>query len=100
MAHALNLNACATYANAAQPGIFARLQQALADHRAYRAVHDQLDALSDPGTASAVARGDRLGARSERSVPLPFATGPLRVTARRPSWTSASAPSTGQRPSI
>ena len=47
MAHALNLNAYATYANSAQPGILARLQQALADYRAYRAVHDQLDALSD-----------------------------------------------------
>ena len=47
MAHALNLNAYATYANAAQPGILARLQQALADYRAYRAVRDELDTLTD-----------------------------------------------------
>ena len=47
MAHALNLNAYATYAHAARPGIVARLQQALADYRAYRARHDELDALTD-----------------------------------------------------
>lgn len=47
MAHALNLNAYATYAHAARPGIVARLQQALADYRAYRALHDELDALTD-----------------------------------------------------
>lgn len=47
MAHALNLNAYATYAGATKPGILARLQQALADHRAYRAIHDELAAFSD-----------------------------------------------------
>ena len=47
MAHALNLNAYATYANSAEPGILARLQQALADYRAYRAVRDELDTLTD-----------------------------------------------------
>ena len=47
MAHALNLNAYTTYANSAQPGVLARLQQALADYRAYRALHNELDALTD-----------------------------------------------------
>lgn len=47
MAHALNLNAYATYANSAQPGILARLQQALENYRAYRAVRDELDTLTD-----------------------------------------------------
>jgi uncharacterized protein YjiS (DUF1127 family) len=45
MAHAINLNAYAYYAE--RPGIFARLRQAFADHREYLATYDELNALSD-----------------------------------------------------
>ena len=45
MAHAISLNAYAHHTD--QPGLFARLRQAVADHRAYRAIHDELSALSD-----------------------------------------------------
>jgi uncharacterized protein YjiS (DUF1127 family) len=45
MAHAINLNTYADYAE--QPGVFARLRQAVADHRAYLATYDELNALSD-----------------------------------------------------
>lgn len=47
MAHVINLSYAGYARPAAQPGILARLQQAFADHRAYRAIHDELDALSD-----------------------------------------------------
>ena len=39
------LNAYADFAE--RPGLFARLRQAVADHRAYRAIHDELNALTD-----------------------------------------------------
>jgi uncharacterized protein YjiS (DUF1127 family) len=45
VAHAINLNAYADYAE--QPGIFPRLRQAFADHRNYLATYDELNALSD-----------------------------------------------------
>jgi uncharacterized protein YjiS (DUF1127 family) len=45
MAHAINLNAYADYAE--QPGIFAHLRQSFADHRKYLATYDELNALSD-----------------------------------------------------
>ena len=45
MAHAINLNAYADYAE--QPGIFARLRQSFADYRKYLATYDELNALSD-----------------------------------------------------
>ena len=45
MAHAINLNAYADFAE--QPGLFARLRQAVADHRAYLAIYDELNALTD-----------------------------------------------------
>jgi uncharacterized protein YjiS (DUF1127 family) len=45
MAHAISYFDYADHA--AQPGILARLQQALADHRAYRAIRDELDAMRD-----------------------------------------------------
>jgi uncharacterized protein YjiS (DUF1127 family) len=45
MAHAINLNAYADHAD--RPGLFARLQQSFADYRAYLAMHEELDALSD-----------------------------------------------------
>jgi len=45
MAHAINLNAYADYAD--QPGIFARLRQRFADYRAYVATYDELNVLSD-----------------------------------------------------
>ncbi len=45
MAHAINLNAYANFAE--QPGIFARLRKAFADYRAYLATYDELNALSD-----------------------------------------------------
>ena len=45
MAHAINLNAYADFAE--QPGIFARLRQAFADHRKYLATYDELNSLSD-----------------------------------------------------
>jgi uncharacterized protein YjiS (DUF1127 family) len=45
MAHAINLNAYADHAE--QPGLFARLRQGFADYRAYLAIHEELDALSD-----------------------------------------------------
>ena len=45
MAHAINLNAYADYDE--QPGIFARLRKAFADHRKYLATCDELNALSD-----------------------------------------------------
>ena len=45
MAHAINLNAHADYAE--QPGIFARLRQAFADHRRFLATYDELNALND-----------------------------------------------------
>lgn len=45
MAHAINLNAYADYAE--HPGIFARLSRAFADHRKYLATYDELNALSD-----------------------------------------------------
>lgn len=44
MAHAINLNAYADYAE--QPGIFARLRQAFDDHRKYLATYNDLNALS------------------------------------------------------
>jgi len=45
MAHAIALNTYADYAG--QPGLLARLRQALADHRAYLATYDGLNALTD-----------------------------------------------------
>jgi uncharacterized protein YjiS (DUF1127 family) len=45
MAHAISLNAYADFAE--RPGLFARLRQAVADYRAYRAIHDELNALTD-----------------------------------------------------
>jgi len=45
MAHAINLNTYADFAE--QPGIFARVSQAFADHRRYLATYDELNALSD-----------------------------------------------------
>jgi uncharacterized protein YjiS (DUF1127 family) len=45
MAHAINLDAYTSYAE--QPGLFARLLQALADHRAYLSTYEELNALSD-----------------------------------------------------
>ena len=45
MAHAINLNAYADYAE--QPGIFARLRQSFADYRKYLATYDELNALND-----------------------------------------------------
>lgn len=45
MAHAINLNAYADYAE--QPGLFARLRQAFVDHREYLATYDELNALDD-----------------------------------------------------
>jgi uncharacterized protein YjiS (DUF1127 family) len=45
MAHAINLNAYAEYAE--QPGLFARLLESFADYRKYLATYDELSALSD-----------------------------------------------------
>lgn len=45
MAHAINLNAYADYAD--QPGFFARLRQGFADFRQYLAIYDELNALTD-----------------------------------------------------
>ena len=45
MAHAINLNAYADYAE--QPGIFARLRQSFVDHRKYLATYDELNSLND-----------------------------------------------------
>ena len=45
MAHAINLNAYADYAE--QPGVFASLRQSFADHRKYLGTYDELNALSD-----------------------------------------------------
>jgi uncharacterized protein YjiS (DUF1127 family) len=45
MAHAINLNAYADHAE--QPGLFARLRQSFGDYRAYLAISEELDALSD-----------------------------------------------------
>ena len=45
MAHAINLNAYADYAE--QPGIFSRLRQSFADHRKYLAIYNELNVLSD-----------------------------------------------------
>ena len=45
MAHAISLNAYADYPD--QPSLFARMRQAVANHRAYRAVYDELNALTD-----------------------------------------------------
>jgi uncharacterized protein YjiS (DUF1127 family) len=45
MAHAINLNAYADYAE--QPGIFARLRKTFADQRKYLATYDELNALND-----------------------------------------------------
>ena len=45
MAHAINLNAYADYAE--QPWIFARLRQSFADHRKYLATYNELNALRD-----------------------------------------------------
>ena len=45
MAHAINLNTYADFAD--QPGIFARLHQRFAEYRAYLATYDELNALSD-----------------------------------------------------
>ena len=44
MAHASNLNVYADYVE--EPGIFARLRQAIADQRAYLATYEELDALA------------------------------------------------------
>ena len=44
MAHAINLNAYADYAE--QPGIFARLRQSFADYLEYLATCEELNALS------------------------------------------------------
>lgn len=44
MAHAISLH---DYAAAGEPGLFARARKALADYQAYRAVLDELKALSD-----------------------------------------------------
>jgi uncharacterized protein YjiS (DUF1127 family) len=45
MAHAISLNSYADFAET--PGLFARFRQAVADRRAYRAIHDELNALTD-----------------------------------------------------
>ncbi len=45
MAHAITLNDNVSYAD--QPGFFARLHKVLADHRAYLATYNELNALSD-----------------------------------------------------
>ena len=45
MANAITLNDYASYAD--QPGLFARLYKVLADHRAYLATFNELNALSD-----------------------------------------------------
>lgn len=45
MAHAINANAYANHLQ--QPGLLARLRQALRDYRAYRRTFDELNALSD-----------------------------------------------------
>ena len=45
MAHAISLNDYAGHAE--QPGIFARLRQAIADQRAYLATYGELNALTD-----------------------------------------------------
>jgi len=45
MAHALHLNAFTLPGQ--DSGLFARLSRALADHREYRRIHDELNALSD-----------------------------------------------------
>ena len=45
MAHAINPDACTRFAE--RPGIFARLRQRLADHSAWLALRDELDAMSD-----------------------------------------------------
>jgi len=45
MAHAINLNTYADFAD--QPGIFARLRQRFAEYRAYLATYDELNALND-----------------------------------------------------
>ena len=45
MAHAITLNAYADTAD--QPGIFARLRQAFADHREYIAMCSELNGLTD-----------------------------------------------------
>ena len=44
MAHVITLD---DYASDAEPGLFARLLQKLADFRVYRATYGELDALSD-----------------------------------------------------
>jgi uncharacterized protein YjiS (DUF1127 family) len=49
MAHAITLNHYADHAE--QPGLLARLRQSLADHRAYRATVEELQALDDRGLA-------------------------------------------------
>lgn len=45
MAHAINLNDYADHN--VQTGFFARLRKSLSNYRAYLAVHEELDALSD-----------------------------------------------------
>lgn len=45
MAHATYLNDYASYAD--RPSLLARLRKSLADHRAYLATYNELDALSD-----------------------------------------------------
>jgi uncharacterized protein YjiS (DUF1127 family) len=51
MAPAISLNAYADFAET--PGLFARFRQAVADRRAYRAIHDELNALTDRELADA-----------------------------------------------
>jgi uncharacterized protein YjiS (DUF1127 family) len=45
MTHVLNFSDYADHA--VEPGVFARLRQAIANHRACRALHDELSALTD-----------------------------------------------------
>jgi uncharacterized protein YjiS (DUF1127 family) len=48
MAHAANIIDFGDYVSRNQPrGLFARLAQALADHRAYVALHAELNALTE-----------------------------------------------------
>jgi uncharacterized protein YjiS (DUF1127 family) len=48
MAHVINLS---DFARADSAGIVARIRSALADFRAYRSIHDELDALTDRNLA-------------------------------------------------
>jgi len=66
MAHAINQNAYADYAE--QPGIFARLRQAFVDQRKYLATYDELNALSDRELADLNLARPSLGEIARRAV--------------------------------